>query len=403
MTPEKLFFTRLRSEWKFKYSDLSLVIDWTVVLYFIIPGIIIAGFCYLRLWSQLPPWAADIPIEIPLLLLFLYTWTGTIRLFLEEADQLFLLQRKEWVQWIMICGIAYSAVCTLLTTLLIITILAPFLHQGCGLSIKQLTLLLVITFLFKLNIGLIKQFISLRLAFRTEKITFIILFISTLLLFIKDVPLLIDNFLLGWACCLLLSLSLLLLSKIRLEIRGTFFDDIERENRERLKYADFILKASGVNIKKPNPKRKKPVFYSRFNHLFKERTTANTLVEICIKTFLRNINNLSAYMALVLLGILYMSTPNWTVAIFWPFIAFSFAMLIKSNYDEVITSDYLKLFQWKYEDKKTAARKLILILSTPGFLIISSVLGFCLFEWMGLFAALPVGLVMNYFVAKIVY
>jgi ABC-2 type transport system permease protein len=403
MTPEKLFFTRLRSEWKLNYTAWRPVIDWTVALYIIIPGVIIAVICYLRLWSQLPPWAADISIYTPLLLIFLYSWTGTIRLFLEEADQLFLLQRREWMRRIMICGIIYSAVCTLLTTLLLITILAPFLYLGYGLSIRQLTLLLVITFLFKMNIGLVKQFISLRLASWIEKITFIILFISTQLLFIKVVPLLIDHFLLGYTCCILLGLSLLLLIKLRLDIKGAFFDDIARENSERLKYAAFMLETSGVTIKKPSTKRKKPVFYSRIKRLFNERTTANTLVEVCIKTFLRSINNLSIYMVLVLLGILYMNNPNWSVLIIWPFLAFSFAMLIKSHYVEVITSDYLKLFQWKSEDKKTAARKSILILSTPGFLLISSVLGFSLFKWIGLFAILPVGVGVNYYIAKLSY
>ncbi|HHY40131.1 MAG TPA: hypothetical protein GX502_02665 [Syntrophaceticus sp.] len=399
MTPEKLFFTRLRSEWKLKYTAWRPVIDWTVALYIIIPGVIIASICYLRLWSQLPPWAADISIYAPLLLIFLYSWTGTIRLFLEEADQLFLLQRREWIRRIMICGLTYSAICTLLTSLLLIAILAPFLHLGCGLSIRQLALLLVISFLFKMHIGLIKQFISLRLASWIEKITFIILFIFTQLLFLKAVPLLIDNLLLGWACSILLGLTLLLLIKLRLDIKGAFFDDIARENSERFKYAAFMLKVSGVNIKKPSKKRKKPVFYSRVNHLFNERTTANTLVEVCIKTFLRSINNLSTYMVLVLLGILYMSNPNWSVVIIWPFIAFSFALLIKSHYVDVITSDYLKLFQWKYEDKKTAARKSIFILSTPGFLLISSVLGFSLFKWIGLFAILPVGVGVNYYIA----
>ncbi|MFY9140828.1 MAG: ABC transporter permease [Thermacetogeniaceae bacterium] len=400
MTPEKLFFTRLRSEWKLKYTAWRPVIDWTVALYIIIPGVIIAVICYLRLWGQLPPWAADFSINIPLLLIFLYSWTGTIRLFLEEADQLFLLQLREWMRRIMICGITYSALCSLFTTLLLIIILAPFLHLGCGLSIKKLALLLVITFLFKMNIGLTKQFISLRLASWIEKITFIIFFISTQVLFIKGVPLLIDNFLLGCTCCILLGLTLLLLIKLRLDIKGAFFDDIARENSERLKHAAFMLKASGVNIKKPSTKRKKPVFYSRINHLFNERTTANTLVEVCIKTFLRSINNLSTYMVLVLLGILYMSNPNWSVVIIWPFFAFSSAMLIKSHYVEVMTSDYLKLFQWKSEDKKTAARKSIFILSTPGFLLVSSVLGFSLFHWIGLLGILPIGLVMNYYITK---
>lgn len=402
MTPKQLFWRRLLSEWRLKHTAWSTTIDWTVALYIIIPGLIIATVSYIRLWNQLPAWAVGLPTAIPLLLISLYTWTGTIRLFLEEADQLFLLQRREWTRQIMRCGMGYSAVCSLLTTFFVFFILAPFLLLGCGLSIKQLFLLFALAFLLKMNVGLAKQFVSLRLKAWIAKIVLIILFIPMQVLFVMGASLLLAHFPLCYACCLLLALTLLLLIKIRLEIRGTFLDDIARENHEKLKDVSIILGISGVSIKKPSLKRKRPVFYSRFNHLFREYSAVNRLTEACIKSFLRNKNGLILYINLVFIGVLLVRVPNWSVLILWPFLAIALALWAKFHWGDVITSDYIKLFQWKSEDVHEAAGRSIFLLSSPGFLLISFALGFSLWNWAGAFGILPVGFGLNHCVTKLI-
>lgn len=402
MTPKQLFWRRLLSEWRLKHTAWSTTIDWTVALYIIIPGLIIATVSYIRLWKQLPAWAVGLPTAIPLLLISLYTWTGTIRLFLEEADQLFLLQHREWTRQIMSCGMGYSAVCSLLTTFFVFFILAPFLLLGYGLSIKQLFLLFALAFLLKMNIDFVKQFVSLRLKAWIAKIILIVLFIPMQVLFVIGANLLLTYFPLCYACCLLLALTLLLLIKIRLEISGTFLEDIFRENREKLKHVSILLGISGVSIKKPSLKRKRPVFYSRFNHLFREHSAVNRLTEACIKSFLRNKNGFILYVNLVIIGVLLVSVPNWSVLILWPFLAIALALWTKFHWVDVITSDYIKLFQWKSDDLYTAANKSIFLLSAPGFLLISFALGFSLWNWVGAFGILPVGFGLIYYVTKLV-
>mgnify|MGYP000854505452 CR=1 FL=1 len=402
MTPKQLFFRRLRSEWKFKFAAWSTITDWTVALYIIIPALIIATISYIRLWNQLPAWAARLPIDMPLLLISLFAWTGTVRVFLEEADQLFLLQRGEWIRRIICSGIIYSAICSLLTTLLAFFILAPFLLLGYGLTVKELFLLFALAFLLKMNISFVTQFVSLRLKGWKEKAVLILLFIPTQVLFVKGVKLLGDNPPLNYACCLLLILALSLLVRIRLGIKGAFLDDISREDQEKLKYVPAILGVSGVNIKKPSIKRKKPVFFSRFNHIFGENSAANRLTEACIKSFLRNKNVLTSYLSLVFIGILFVRTPNWSMLILWPLLALALALWAKFHWVDLITSDYIKLFSWPAEDVHEAAWKSIFFLSTPGFLLISFTLGFSLFSWVGAFCILPAGFGLNHCVAKLV-
>jgi ABC-2 type transport system permease protein len=402
MKPIQLFFKRLLSEWKLIYNTWSTVINWTLALYIIIPGLIIAVVSYIHLWNQPPAWVFELPLYIPLQLIYLYTWTGTIRLFLDEADQLFLLQKRDWIRKIMDLGMIYSAVCSLLITLLLFFILAPFLLLVYELSTKQILLLFALSFLLKMTIGFIKQLISLRLKSWQAKTILIIILVLIQPLFVIGTPLLIVNSLLCFTCCALLILTLLLLIKIRFEIKGTFLEDITLENKERVKHAAAILGMSGVSIKKPSSKRKRPIFFSRFNHLFQERNTVNGLTEVFFKSFLRNQNDLIVYVLLVTIGIVLVSDPQGSSLLLWPFLAFILTQFAKFHWNEVITSDYIKMFQWKTVDVRAASMKSMLLLSVPGFLLISSALGFSLFNWAGAIGILPVGFGLIHYVTKIV-
>jgi ABC-2 type transport system permease protein len=204
--------------------------------------------------------------------------------------------------------------------------------------------------------------------------------------------------------CLLytVNLTLLLLIKIRFRINGVFLEDIAREQKERVKHAAAILDISGVSFKKPSSKRKRPIFFSRFNHLFQERNTVNGLTEVFIKSFLRNQNDLIVYVLLITIGIALVSDPQWSALLLWPFLAFALTQFAKFHWNEVITSDYIKMFQWKSADIRAAAMKSMLLLSTPGFLLISSALGFSLFNWAGAIGILPVGFGLIHYVTKIV-
>lgn len=402
MKPIQLFFKRLLSEWKLIYNTWSTVINWTLALYIIIPGLIIAVVSYIHLWNQPPAWVFELPLYIPLQLIYLYTWTGTIRLFLDEADQLFLLQKRDWIRKIMDLGMIYSAVCSLLITLLLFFILAPFLLLVYELSTKQILLLLALSFLLKMNIGFIKQLISLRLKSWQAKTILTIILVLIQPPFIMGTPLLIIHPLLCFVCCTLLILTLLLLIKIRFRINGVFLEDIAREQKERVKHAAAILDISGVSFKKPSSKRKRPIFFSRFNHLFQERSTVNGLTEVFIKSFLRNQNDLIVYVLLITIGIALVSDPQWSALLLWPFLAFALTQFAKFHWNEVITSDYIKMFQWKSADIRAAAMKSMLLLSTPGFLLISSALGFALFNWVGAIGILPVGFGLIHYITKIV-
>jgi len=79
ITPTKIFYKRVISEWKFQYSVWRMAIDWTVALYIVIPAIIFGVCQYIELWQTQLPWLSNLPLQLFIGVIFLFTWEGTVR------------------------------------------------------------------------------------------------------------------------------------------------------------------------------------------------------------------------------------------------------------------------------------------------------------------------------------
>ena len=206
-----------------------------------------------------------------------------------------------------------------------------------------------------------------------------------------------------FTCCILLLVTLGFLIKMRLNLKGSFYEDIAREQRERLKYVSFLLSLSGVSSPQPGSQKRCPLLFRSSNHLFRERSTVNVLVELCIKAVLRNNNKVYSYVQLVAVCILpILSLPMFWKWLIWLFWAFLFTVFANSYYKEVISSGFVQLFRWKSEDKSKAARGSMFLLMLPGFLLVSLAIGFQTFSWIGACIVLPAGITLGYFVAKFI-
>lgn len=399
----QLFYRRMISEWKFQYNVWRTSIDWTVGLYLVVPSIAIGLDYYVFLWKNQPAWMEAVPFSGFLLIVYLFAWSGTIRLFLEEGDQLFLLQYRNWIRKMIMFGVVYSAVLALLLSLFVFFLLVPFWFMHYKLSMLQFALLFVFVFLIKMNTGLARQLFMLRFSGWKQWVAYKSAFILTSVVFTRGTIFAMDKPGLFFTCCILLLVTLGFLIKIRLNLKGSFYEDIAREQRERLKYVSFLLSLSGVIPPKPGSQKRHPLLFRSSNHLFRERSTVNVLVELCLKAVLRNKNKVNSYVQLVAVCILLiLSFPVFWMWLIWPVLAFLLTIFAKSYYKEVISSGFVQLFRWKAEDKSEAARVSMFLLMLPGFLLVSLVIGFQTFSWIGACAALPAGITLGYFAARFV-
>ncbi|WP_298202672.1 ABC transporter permease [Desulfosporosinus sp.] len=304
ITVTRLFFQRIIWDWKYQYQVWRTAVDWIVALYIVIP--FSAGFIYYYLswWRAVPGWLDYIPLNALSAIIVIFAWSGTIRIFVEGADQLFLLQRKVWISRIIKYSLVYAVVYNLVVTLLLLTILAPLLLLHYGFSLISVVWLTVLVFLLKNCMGLGKQLIELRFKGWAKRMVILIIFLVMGVYVRQSVALLVSRSGLFYLSILVL---LIILSKLlykRAKLKGIFFEDVAREQTAKLRLAKYMLQNAGTYVKRPRFSRKRPLLFRNSNLLFKKRNPVNGLVEMCLKYELRNQKDVEFYLKMVGVSIL---------------------------------------------------------------------------------------------------
>lgn len=398
----KLFIKRLTSEWKYNLGVWKSVIDWTVALYIVIPALAFAIYQYRLWWYNPPKVLAMLPITIFIAISAFFAWQGTIRIFVKEADQLFLLKRTKWVPGIIGRGISYSIFLNLILSLFFFSLMAPLLIKHYEISISDFIAFFLITFLIKVLSGLLKQRISLFVQGIKQYLALKGLFVLLSSIFVIILPHIFNSSVLFFLIVLILLICNYVLIQNRIKLEGTFLADVEREQKESLKYVSFLLSFAGVRVENKKSQRSRPWLFRKSNHIFKKRTTINGLVELCIKATLRNKGHVTQYMELVILSILTvlaLPTLKWLI---WLGIAFILTNFVGLFWKEFMVSEYTKIFQWKKEHKYLALRKFLFIMTLPGFLLVSTALGLQTFSWIGILVIIPLSVGLVHYMSKLV-
>lgn len=286
---KSLFRTRLRKEIGYQWGVFKSVVDWTIFLYLFIPALAIGGYHYYIWWSEIPSWVNGFPLSFLFILLFFFCWEGRIRTFLEEADQLFLLQKRYLVVALKkstrnLYVLGYSV-----GVLILIGILAPFLFKHYNLSWLDI---LSVTFYFISLKALVlgwKQSLD-DIVSPWKKGFFIVLLFIALGAFTSSfVTWALEQFAL-----LLLMMGLIqwflfwMNSSKRIDKLTTFSKDVDLEKMLKLKYVRSIFVFSEYVEKTPNQKKRSPFFYRNSKRIYKKRNRQRSLQELFIKAFFRN-------------------------------------------------------------------------------------------------------------------
>jgi ABC-2 type transport system permease protein len=402
-TATKLFLYRLKEEWQFQFSVFRTAVDWTVALYIVIPSLVYSVYHYLGWWHTIPAWLDYLPFNMLVAVVFIFAWSGTIRIFLEEADQLFLIQKDTWYSAIVKLSVIYSTVFNMIITCLIFLVLTPFMLFYYHLSLWQVIVWGAFTFGLKTELGIAKQLLALRFKGWVQRIVLGLSFALASVYYRGSIAFLLSNSVILILSCLILISGLIVLLQKRLTLKGCFFEDVAREQYERMKLANLLLKRSGYYQKKIKIIRSRPLLFRNSNLLFKQRTSANALVELSLKSLLRNGENLKLYLFLLVPVIAFeLTVPSswgWVIWLGFGLILCSFVGLF---WAETMDSPFVQLFHWGNEVRVTAAAKALFLMTLPGFLIVGLVFGLKNFSWLGGLGILPLGTIASYFTAKMV-
>lgn len=397
LTVNQLFLRRLWSNWKFQYGVLRTVVDWVTALYFFIPATAIAVYHYYQWWSASPAWVAEVPFGIFAVVLSLYASTGAVRLFILDADQLFLVQRSRYYRSLMKLGILYTFLMEFLLSATVILILAPLLFHRYDLSVAQIIMLYVFVSCFRINISQISQRIFNRLSGWRYSLLWWGLVIIPAFLFMSYLDKLISMPILLALACIISVASAVSLANNRLTLRGTFFHDVEYEFKQRMKFAALLFR--GLSVKKQRVRRSHPFLFPNSNLLFRDRTPANGLVEMCVKSFFRSWAEFKVYIQFVLIGatvLMLPFLPLWSKWLIWFALAFILTQRLKTFWSEMMSSDYVRMFAWKDADKLQASAKAIFLMVLPAVILVSLAFGFSSFSVIGALSVIPVGVIAAY-------
>ena len=401
-TPTKIFYKRIISDWKFQYEVWRMAIDWTVALYIVIPAIILGVYQYIELWQTQLSWLDDLSFQLFAGVIFFFAWKGTIRIFIEEADQLFLWQQKSWLNQIFKLSIGYSMFLKLCFNGFIFLLLAPVLLYY-QFSIAEFLRLFILSILVGLCLNFTQHLISLVYQGIIGVVAQVVLFLLSGFLFINMIPKTIGQNGPFIVMALLLSVMLGILIYQRLTIKGTFIKDVTREQYARLRYLNFLFEFVELDVKRPLLKRKHPNLFSRSNPLFKKRYAANCLAELGIKSVLRDSKNIKQYLQMVLVLMPIAFTPGELMWLLWVAFAALLTCFVRSYWREFISSEFINLFPSNDKIKIVAARKFMFIMTLPGFMVISFIAGFITCSWPGAICGMLAGIVIvAYFSLKLI-
>jgi ABC-2 type transport system permease protein len=396
-----LFFRRLVSGWRYQVQVLRTAVDWTVGLYIVIPFAYIFIDFYRSLWRSVPDWLNYIPLNVLLAIILIIAWSGTIRIFLEDADQLFLLQRKVWISRIIKYSLGYSVIYNLVVASLLIIILAPFLLLHYGFSIIGVVWLTAFVFLLKSCMGLAKQLVELRFKSWVKYIVRYAVFLLTGVYVRQSVVLLLSGQGLFYLSMFVLLIIFSMLLYKRVKFRGTFFEDVLREQTAKLRLAKFMLQQAGTYVKMPRFARKRPLLFRNSNLLFRERNPVNGLVEMCLKSELRNEKDVKFYLKMVGVSIVailaFPAEYGWLLWFVFSIMITNFVWLF---WQEVIKDPFVCLFPWLPETKGVAVRRAIFLMALPGQIFLGVVVAIKTHSWLGALGVIPITILLGYYTAK---
>lgn len=393
-TISALIRERVSRFWRDQYRIWRTALDWTVWLYFIVPGLLFAVGTYRDWWRELPPWLSALPDGLAAVPPLLFVLTGSLRVFAEDADILFLRQRPAWIKAMIGFGAAYSLLIHSFGLILLFGAMAVWTVQGAGLSDAQIAWWLAFTVpcktVFAVAGNLLRaywtgwrKFAALTAAafvMATVYLAVMLRFLST-----HDPAILWIGTAVAW-------IAMPAVVAFKLRAKGTFMNDVQMERKARLASTELLL--SNVMERKPTVQLRKPFLFRRSGRIFRRTDAGVMLAEMRMKAFMRKWSNWQIWFSFhsVSTAAIAMS-PFWLGIILAAVLPLMAAIWIQEQWREWFGDPFVAKFRWQKEDARTGASISRFWLLAPGVLWLSSVAGWIAGGWIGVPIALACGTV----------
>lgn len=357
--------------WNFQYRVIRTVVDdWSVLAYLIIPVLFYLIRYYTYLWITPPEWIYNVSVFHFASFFFLVIGFSSIRSFFDYADQIFLLQRKSWISKIRKYGMWYSLFANFIVVFLLLLGWLPILYYGFSMNAPQIMFFLVFTSLFMSPFLILKKKLGIINKLWPRMLWRFILFIIGGGIYVGVIYL--DHFIFtGISVIVLAFVNVWLIQREPENYKAHFVEYVDYDLRDRFKILNLILNNTGHKVQSIRSVRSGPILFKNSTELFRERTSSNILAESCFKAFFRDPQYHKVYLQFILFscfGVFYL--PNLIGYIFLLMVGLIHFSISKMIWFQFLNSDFLKLYSWPYVIKKDAEKKTMFMLTLPGYCMV---------------------------------
>ncbi|WP_110930364.1 ABC transporter permease [Paenibacillus bouchesdurhonensis] len=362
-----------------QYGVIRSVVDLAVLLYIVVPAMLVIGRSYYVLWvKELPVWLMELPYPvIPILLYSLIYFGGGLMTYQESADALFLRQNERWRKGIVWRGIAASLVAQALVWGLIVLFLLPLLLRVYAMNGAEIWLLYAVVTGVKAVAMLSENMIAIHTA-RWR----IVLYQSLAQLglgglFVTWALTLRQSWSVSLLIALILLLTVIWLSRVRMHTAGRFEAEIRLEEYQKTRLTGMVL--SGA-VSSPRKAKARPWIFRRSNQLFKSRNAENRIAEANLKAFYRG-RDFSIYIQFIGVGLVAVAIPPFPVnAVVFCLLTALLYYWLNGFRKLFLERDLLAILPMSPVLKRNSARACNRLLLQPAILIIAAGFGVSIFD-----------------------
>lgn len=350
MNGKQLWIKRAKLDWQYQSKILLSVFDWTIIVYLVIPSLVFGGIAYHSFWHTLPIWLNNVPLFVYFFGCYLLSWQGLIRTYMDEADQLYLLQHTSRMVGLRYISAFYSTCLILFKWLCIYLLFLPLTNHFD--QVKWSHYVQLIFYFFSLNMLIVtyKQAIY---HFSTLKKVFIDIFSFLLLACVSYFA--VRSQLNNMNLSIVVSNLFIFLSLWQIKVyQGqykTFYTDVEKEQENKGKLIRFLFAVNPeINVPRVKKLKKKSwLLWGNSTRIFSQRNPVNGVTELFIKEFLRGKSNVINFLQVIsVTSTMVLVTPIWikwlTFLAFWFFFKEWFVLLFKEiiKQNPYLSKDYGK-------------------------------------------------------------
>ncbi|WP_340084259.1 ABC transporter permease [Siminovitchia sp. FSL H7-0308] len=396
----QLFLQRLKLDLLNLYKVYRVIVDWTIALYIIIPGLVIGIAFYMEWWSELPYVLQTLTFNKLLIITFLTFFLNDIKIFIYSTDQLFLIQNIKLLKKITLYGLIYSLFVTFLTSIIIFIILLPILVNKFHLTIQ----FIIYFYFYYLSSNVLFLIIRKKIKIYCESFLFYILFyILSLTLYFILWDYFLSSFYIMISVISIYIIFTIIFSKKILFSGVKFTKLVSLDEIIRNKWIRLVLWQGGHTKLLNSQGTYRPWILKSSKLIFKQRTVPNILTDAFIKTFLRDKSSILTFFQLMVLFItaLFLVSNFWTRFIIWGFAIYMILDIFKNNWLAFRFSSFISMFRWDYNDLIISLKKSMYILSFPFIFIIGGIFGYLNFNPLGIITFSFISIVLS--ILKIKY